>query len=376
MNNNKSENYQICSRTVMDTSDPNIIFDEEGVSNHVSLYNKAKDIYLVPENEKEQKLIELVNKIKKDGVGKEYDCVIGLSGGVDSSFVAYQVKKLGLRPLAVHLDNGWNSELAVKNIENIVTKLKFDLYTLVIDWEEFKDLQLAFLKASVVDIEMLTDNAIVVLLNKIAKEKKIKYFLIGTNVTTESIMPKTWFYNIKYDSLNIMSIHKRFGRLKKLKSYPYLNFLQYVRYRYFNPIENISLLNYFDYNKSEAIKILQKELNWQDYGGKHCESKFTQFYQSYILPKKFNIDKRRAFLSCLILSEQITRDQALEELKTEIYDKQKLKEDIDYVVKKFNISNDELENILTSPIKSHYDYPSYDGLHIKIVKFLRKYRII
>jgi len=311
MNNNTIKAYQICTKTVMDTSDPDIIFDEDGVSNHVALYNKAKQSYLVPDNEKSQKLKDLVAQIKKDGVGKDYDCIIGLSGGVDSSFVAYQVQKLGLRPLAVHLDNGWNSELAVINIENIVKRLGFDLYTHVIDWEEFKDLQLAFMKASVVDIEMLTDNAIVVLINKLAKEKRIKYFFIGTNVSTESIMPRSWFFNVKYDSLNIMSIHSKYGKLKKIKSFPYFNFLQYIRYRYSNPINNISLLNYLDYNKSDAIKILQDELNWKDYGGKHCESRFTQFYQSYILPKKFNVDKRRAFLSCLILSNQITREQAL-----------------------------------------------------------------
>ncbi len=364
-------NYQICTKTIMDTSDPNITFDSKGISNHVREYELGRERALVKPEDRENQLNELVSKIKAAGQGKEYDCIIGLSGGADSSYVAYLVKQLGLRPLAVHLDNGWNSELAVKNIENIVKKCGFDLFTYVINWDQFKDLQLAYLRSSVVDIEVLTDNAISVIIDKLARKHKIKYFLSGTNIATEAIMPASWFYNVKYDSLNIKAIHKRFGRLKDISTFPIFNAWQYVRYRYFGRIKTVSLLNYYEYTKKDAIKLLERELDWKDYGGKHWESKFTQFYQTYILPKKFNVDKRRAFLSCLVLSNQITRDEALEEISKEIYPEKKLKEDIEYFKKRFDITDEEMEKIMSEAPRSHYDYPSYDMIHKKLVKIMR-----
>jgi N-acetyl sugar amidotransferase len=365
------KNNKTCSLTIMDSSDPDITFDQNGVSNHVKSYQLACDKFLIPASEREEKLKQILFEIKKEGFGKEYDCIIGLSGGADSSYVAYLMKDFGLRPLAIHVDNGWNSELAVNNIENIVKKLNYDLFTYVIDWEEFKDLQLSFLKAGVVDIEMLTDNAIVVLIDQLARKYKIKYFISGTNVATEAIMPKSWFYNYKYDSLNIKSIHKRFGRLKKTQSYPILNFFGYIKKRYFPGIRTVSLLNYVDYDKKEAINILEKEIGWRDYGGKHWESKFTQFYQTYILPYKFNIDKRRAFLSCLILSGQITRTEALAEINKEIYPIEKLREDKEFIIKKFNLSETDFDDIINAKPQSHYDYPSYDYYHKKLVSIFR-----
>lgn len=367
----------------MDTSDSEITFDEKGVSNHVQLYEEAKKHLLIPDEKKDQELSNLVAKIKADGIGKEYDCIIGLSGGVDSSYVAYEVKRLGLRPLAVHLDNGWNSELAVKNIEQIVKKLNIDLITHVINWQEFKELQLAFLKASVVDIEMLTDNAIGVILNKLAKKFKIKYYLVGTNVTSEGIMPRSWMYNIKYDTLNIKSIYKKFGRGLKTPSFPMFKFLPYVIYRYISGsrrfsrfgflarIKPISLLNYIHYDKEKAADLLVEKIGYTKYAGKHYESNFTKFYQAYILPKKFGIDKRRAFLSCLVLSNQLTREEALLETQKPLYTPEALEEDIEYFCKKFNLTREEFETIMERIPKSHYDYPSYDGIHKKIMSLFR-----
>lgn len=369
----KTGDYRICSRCIMDTSDPDIRFDAAGVCN----YCRNSDELLraagyFDEKLKAARLEALIAEIKAAGKDREYDCVIGLSGGVDSSYAAYIVKRLGLKPLAIHLDNGWNTELAVKNIENIVKKLDIDLYTHVIDWEEFKGLQIAFLKASVVDLEMLSDNAIVVAIHKIAKEKGIKYFLAGTNLATESIMPPAWFYNIKYDSLNIKSIYKRYGGGLQLKSYPLLSFFDYLKYRYFNDIKSVSILNYVPYDKKAALAILKNELGWRDYGGKHGESKITQFYQSYILPAKYGIDKRRAFLSCLICSGQITRADALAAIQAVLYSPDKFKEDREYFLKKLDLKDEEFEAIMQAPIKSHYAYPSYDAWHKRAAGLRKK----
>ena len=216
----------MCSLSVMDTTDPDIVFDDKGVCNHyISAKEKLDGITFESNQTRDLELEKIVNKIKTKGRNKKYDCVIGLSGGVDSSYLAYKVKKMGLRPLAVHLDNGWNSELAVKNIETIVTKLEIDLYTHVIDWEEFRSLQSAFLKAGVVDLEMLSDNAIVVSIYRIMKKYKINTFLIGSNLASESIMPQSWLYQPKYDSLNIRSIYKKFGNRMKLKTFSFIEFV-------------------------------------------------------------------------------------------------------------------------------------------------------
>jgi len=359
----------------MDTSDPEIEFDENGFCNHCTQalikINKSK---FANDNERVEYLNDIVKKIKESGTGKEYDCIIGLSGGVDSSYLAYVVvKELGLRPLAVHVDNGWDSELAVQNIENIVKKLNIDLYTYVIDWEEFKDLQRAYLKASVVDLEVLSDNAIVIAIHRLLKKYKLNYFLIGYNQQAESIMPASWLYANKFDSLNIKSIYKKFGTGLKLRTYPLLTLWEYIIYRFFDKSRSINILDLVPYNKQEAIEVLKKELEWRDYGGKHYESKITQIYQAYILPRKFNIDKRRAHLSSLIVSNQITREEALESLEVELYDKSKLNDDIAFFCKKLNFSKEEFEEILCDNPIPHYAYPSYNKIFDKlssIKKFL------
>lgn len=349
----------------MDTTDPEIEFDDRGVCNHC----RRCDEVLRKKALGEKRLRELVEKIIKEGEGKKYDCVMGVSGGVDSSYVAYMAKKLGLRPLAVHLDNGWDAELAVDNIEKILKKLDIDLYTHVIDWEEFKDLQLSYIKASVVDIEVATDHAIFALLYEVAEKQGVKYILSGSNVATEAIMPSSWAYK-KTDLRNLKSIHGKWGE-KKLETYPKIGLFQWLYYRLVKGIRYVPFLNYMEYNKAEAKRVLQEELGWKDYGGKHHESVFTKFYQSYILPEKFGIDKRKAHLSTLICSGQISREEALAELEKPLYDREELERDRKYVLKKLGLAEKEFEDIMQAPIKKHEDYKTY-LLGYKALEFMKK----
>lgn len=364
--------YRVCRRCIMDTTDPDISFDQNGYCNHCNTAKqRLQGVYFKSLNEKTVLLNSIINEIKSSGKKSEYDCIIGLSGGVDSSYLAYLVKSWGLNPLAIHVDNGWNSELAVKNIENIVNKLKIDLFTLVLDWEEFKDLQLSFLKASVVDLEMLSDNAIIAGIYKIAKKYQIKYFLDGVNISTESIMPESWFYSVKVDGLNIKSIYKRHGNGLKLKTFPILNFFQFYRYLK-GDVKQISPLNYINYNKDQAKEFIQHELSWRDYGGKHYESRITQFYQAYILPKKFNIDKRKAHLSSLICSNQMSREEAMLELSKDLYESKKFNEDYEFFLKKLGLSHVKFEEMMRNPIKSHYEYPNYVSILNRILYLKKK----
>jgi len=356
-----NKTYQICSKCVMDTSDSLITFDIDGVCNHCHLYDKK--MALLPKgHDANEQLENLIAKIKVDGQGKDYDCIIGVSGGVDSTYVAYLVKNVyGLRPLAVHLDNGWNSEISVKNIENIVKKLDIDLFTYVIDWEEFRDIQLSFLKASTPDSEIPTDHAIFTILRKLGKKYKIDYVINGINQKTESHHPPMWSQGHS-DWKYIKNVHRIFGT-KKIKTYPHGNFLTILE----DTVSKkwISILNYVDYNKNEAKEIIAKELGWKDYGGKHFESTYTKFFQSYILPVKFGFDKRKMHLSSLICSGEITRNAALDELMQAPYPLGDQNNDKEYILKKFGISNEEFQSIMDLPIKSYYDYPSYYGAILK-----------
>jgi len=348
--------YQICSRCVMDTTDPEITFDDAGVCNHCHKYDELIN-KLVFEGDKGREILShIVDEIKRSGAGKEYDCIIGVSGGVDSSFVAYKVKELGLRPLAVHLDNGWDSELAVKNIELFLKKLDIDLYTNVLDWEEFKNLQISFLKASTPDSEIPTDHAIWAVLHEMADKIKIKYIIFGCNLRTESHMPRSWSHG-HMDWKYIRSIQQQFGDIP-LNSYPHMNFVKYVKNMVFH--KSINILNYLDYSKTDAIKILENEIGWKYYGGKHYESIYTRFFQGYILPKKFGFDKRRMHLSSLICSGEITRSDAIEELRSEPYPVDLQNQDKEYVIKKFGITSEEFNDLMNLPKKEFDDYPSYE----------------
>jgi N-acetyl sugar amidotransferase len=336
----------------MDTTDPEIQFDKNGICNHCRQYDESVMKFVFDGEKGKEKLNDIIDEIKKSGMGKEYDCIIGVSGGVDSSFVAYKVKELGLHPLAVHLDNGWDSELAVKNIELFLRKLDIDLYTHVIDWEEFKDLQLAFLYASTPDSEIPSDHAINAILHEIAQEKKVKYIIYGCNIRTESHLPRAWSQG-HLDWRYIEGIHKKYGHLP-LTTFPHMNYI--TLQRYLATHISINILNYLEYSKKDAIKILENELDWKYYGGKHYESIYTRFYQGYILPRKFGYDKRRMHLSSLICSGEITRSEALEELKKEPYPIEMQNQDKEYVIKKFGITDEEFERIMKLPKKTYMDY--------------------
>jgi N-acetyl sugar amidotransferase len=363
--------YRQCAITVMDNiADPDIRFDEKGICHYYYDYQQAAKTGLHEGPAGEAKLQALVQKIKDEGRGKPYDCLIGLSGGVDSSYVAWLVKKLGLRPLAVHLDNGWNSELAVKNVENIITRLNIDLYTLVVNWEEFKDIQLAYLRASVVDIEVVSDHAIFATMYKLAKEKKTGYIISGTNIVTEHIMPPSWLYK-KMDFTNLKDIHNQYGKVK-LKTYPTFDFKKYVYYSAVLKLNPVSILNYVPYNKKEVKELITRELGWRDYGGKHYESLFTKFYQAYILPEKFKIDKRKAHLSTLICSGQITKEQALHELAQPLYAAADLNQDKEYVLKKLGLSEQEFETIMKTPPRRHEDFKTDAHLKEGYMNLLRR----
>lgn len=352
----KDRNYQICTRCVMDTSDPGITFHEAGECNHCTefLDKRAKHKYHGAESDKE--LNRLIVEMKEAGKGKEYDCLIGLSGGIDSCYAAYIAKQHGLRVLAVHMDNGWNSEEAVLNIKSIAKKLSIDYESDVLDWEEFKDLQLAFLKASVPEAETPTDMAILASLHKISNKYNIKHIISGGNFATEGILPKYWHYNAK-DIKYFNFIQKTFGS-KKLKNFSVFGYQQEMYYKLIKGKRIIYLLNYIPYSKTEAIEFLQKELGWRYYGGKHYESKYTGFIQSYYLYKKFNIDYRRATLSAQICAGDVTRSAALRELEILPYNDTKTQLEKEYIAKKLSISLDEFEKIIQLPPKWYTDYPN------------------
>lgn len=340
----------------MDTSDPEIQFDEQGVCNHCHDYERLVQQRVLTGEAGRRYLETLVAQIKREGQGKPYDCVMGVSGGVDSTYVACVAKtKFGLRPLAVHMDNGWDSELAVKNIEETLKRLGIDLYTKVLDWEEFKDLQLAFLKASTPDSEIPSDHAIWAVIGDMAEKLKVRYILSGFNVRTETHLPRAWSQG-HFDWKYIQSVHRQFGKAK-LRSFPHQDL--FIYYRRLLTLRRVDLLNYLDYNKQEAMQMLERELGWKYYGGKHHESIYTRFYQGYILPTKFGYDKRRSHLSSQICSGEITREAALLELQKPTYAPSMQEEDREYVAKKLGVSDSEFDVIMNLPRKSFSDYPSY-----------------
>lgn len=360
----------------MDTSDPLITFDGNGNCNHCNTaLSMAPKVYF-PDEEGEKRLQIIAEKIKKEEKGKDFDCVIGLSGGVDSSYLAYLTVRLGMRPLVVHIDCGWNSELAVKNIENVVKALKLELHTLVVNWEEMKDLQRAFFKASLPDQDIPQDHAIFAGLYNFASRNNVRYAFNGVNFSTEAILPSNWGYQAM-DLRHLRAVHRQFGE-KKLKDYPTISFFnRFIYYGLIRGMKIISPLNYINYSKKEAISTLGDELGWQYYGGKHHESRFTKFFQSFYLPVKFNIDKRRAHLSSLIITGQVTREEALAEVKQNVYSSEaEINDDLGYVAKKLDWTPDEFRNIISQSPRNHLDFPNSDFLFtmgIKTKRALRKY---
>ncbi|KQT11094.1 ExsB family protein [Bradyrhizobium sp. Leaf396] len=351
----------------MDTTDPEIAFDAEGVCNHCHRYEAVARHRLVPPVERKERLAQLVAELQRAGRGKRYDCVIGVSGGVDSTYVAWLMKDLGLRPLAVHLDNGWNSELAVANIEKTLKILGIDLYTHVIDWEEFRDLQTSFLRASTPDGEVPTDHAIWALLYQITAKHGLKHIITGTNVVSEAILPEKWGYGY-FDWSYVRDVHRRFGRTR-LSTYPHFSLIWLFYYIFVRRIRMVSILNFIDYNKQKAMDVLQQQLGWVYYGGKHYESIYTRFYQAYLLPRKFDIDKRKAHYSNLILSGQMSRAEALKAMQAPVYPADLLEEDRQYALKKLDLSEAEFAEIMASPRKTFLEYRNNHSL-FKLAKKL------
>lgn len=357
-----SRAYQICNRCVLDTSDSEIVFDHNGICNHCHSYERLTRARLhSPPSGGEEMLQRVVRAIKAHGEGKEYDCLVGVSGGVDSTFVAYKAKELGLRPLAMHVDTGWDSELAVKNVERLLNILSLQLYTHVIDWTEMRDLQLAFFKSGVANCDTPSDHAIVASMYHVAEKMGIRYILTGWNLATEAVLPRSWGYN-SADVKQLRAIQAHHGTLP-LDRYPTLGFSRrFLWYRYVKRISLVRVLDYIDYNKKATMELLERDLGWKYYGGKHYESQFTKFFQAYYLPTRFGFDKRRAHLSNLICSGQLTRDEALAELQGPPCTEEEATELREYVAKKLGISGEEFLRIMNGPTRSYSDYANMEWL--------------
>jgi N-acetyl sugar amidotransferase len=346
--------------------------DADGVCNHCHDFARRR-VELERRREVEP-WPAVADQIRANRRGR-FDCVIGLSGGVDSSYLAYLAVQAGLRPLAVHLDNGWDSELAIGNVHDLVTKLDLELHTHVVDWAEFRDLQVAYLRAGVVDMEVLTDHAIVAVMFRTALREGVRDILIGDNLVTEGVMPVRWNYR-KGDLRNLKAIARRNGGVR-IRTLPTAST---VRLAYWQSVRGTRLrdpLNLVPYDRSAAVDVLQRELGWRDYGGKHYESFFTRFYQAHILPTKFGIDKRKAHLSSMVGAGLITRDAALAELAEPLYDATQLEHDRDYVVKKLGLTVDDFDAIMAAPPVAHATFPSddwYSRPALKIAMILRNRR--
>lgn len=367
--------YQRCTVCIMDTTDPEITFDSDGVCSHCHKFEKVVRPNWHPGTaEGKRKLAATIEKIKDAGTraGREYDCVMGLSGGVDSSYLALlAAREFGLKPLMVHVDAGWNSELAVSNIENIVKKLGLDLYTYVVNWPEMRDLQRSYLKAGVANQDVPQDHAFFAKLWQLAGSKKSSYVLTGSNFATESILPTAWGYNAM-DSASLYAIQRAHGTLK-LKTYPTTSFFEYyVYYPRIRRIKTFKPLNFIDYNKDLAKEKIKQELNWRDYGVKHGESRWTKWFQNYYLPTRFGYDKRLAHLASLVVSKQLNRDKALALLELPLYDAEMLREETDFVAKKLGFSTDELNTLVSQPLKKYNDYYSNEWI-FKIKDFVKPF---
>jgi N-acetyl sugar amidotransferase len=347
----------ICSASVMDDSDPDIRFDENGVCQYVHRARERINNEVFRGAEGDRRAQAMADKIREEGKDKPYDCVVGVSGGVDSSYALLRVRELGLRPLAVHVDNGWNTELAVSNVERMLRTLDVDLDTYVIDWQEVRDLQRSFFLASVANVEIITDHSIFATLFHKCAQYGIRYIISGSNVETESIMPDSWGYDAR-DAHHIVGIHRKFGQLKGLKSYPLLFPAQFMKYIFMDRITMVPILNYGDYNKAAVLDRLNRDLGYVKYERKHGESRFTKFFQEYYLPTKFGFDKRKAHFSSLIVSGQMTREEALADLNKPLYRQRDLDIDIEFVTKKLGFTDKDWQNIMAAAPRPFSDYPN------------------
>lgn len=352
--------YRICNRCVMDTSDPEIEFDASGVCNHCLEFDRETRRYWFPNDEGARRWLAIAEQLRAEGRGKEYDCILGLSGGVDSSFLALKVHEWGLRPLVVHVDAGWNSELAVANIEKIVKHCNFDLHTHVVDWEEMRDLHLAYLRAGIANQDVPQDHVFFASMYHFATRNGIRTILSGGNLATEGIFPSSW-HGPAMDAINLKSIHRRYGE-RPLKTYSTVSFFEYyIWYPFVKKMRTVRPLNCMPYDKASAIVELERACGWRSYGRKHGESLFTKLFQNHYLPVKFGYDKRRPHLSSLIVSGQMTREQALVELEQPLYDAQELEIDIAYFCKKLRITRAQFDEFMKSPNREYGDFDTWQG---------------
>lgn len=366
--------YQICTNCVMDTSDSKIIFDDKGMCDHCNdFYTNVKPNWHTDEKGRKE-LEETIAKIKKEGEGKEFDCILGMSGGVDSSYMLHlAVNEFGLRPLVFHVDGGWNSELAVHNIQVMVDKLGLDLYTEVINWEEMKDFQLAFFKSGVPHLDIPQDHAFIATLYNFADKHNIKYILNGGNISTECVRnPMEWLY-YGTDMAQLKDFIKKFSTIK-MESYPFSPIFRHKFYlRYIRKIQVVKPLNNMPYIKEDALQILADEYGWKPYPQKHFESRFTKFFEGYWLPERFGFDTRRVQYSSLILTDQMTREEALERLKKPAYNPDTIQEEFNYIATKIGLSSEELRKYFDMPKKFYWDYKNQESLFnfgAKVLKFL------
>ena len=361
--NELENNDVICSQCVMNTSDPNIIFDENGICDHCHDFeNYVKPNWHTDERGR-QELLKTVEKIKADGKGKDFDCLLGISGGVDSSYMLHlAVKEFGLRPLVFHVDGGWNSELAVHNINVMIDKLGLDLYTEVINWEEMKDFQLAFFKSGVPHIDIPQDHAFIATLYHFADKYNIKYILNGGNFSTECVQYPMKYYYYGTDMVQINDIKKRFGTMK-METYPFSSIYRHKIYlKYIRGINVVKPLNFMPYYKEQALALLEKEYGWKPYPQKHFESRFTRFFEGYWLPERFGFDPRRVMFSSLILTGQMAREDALEQMKKPAYNPETIEEDFNFIATKLGITREELQGYFNMPKKFYWDYKNQQNL--------------
>lgn len=359
--------YQICTKTIMDTTDPNIIFNEKGESDYYTNFKENIEPNWHTDQRGYEELMKIADKIKKTSKNKDFDCIIGLSGGLDSSYAAYVAKEImGLRPLIFHVDAGWNTDKAVGNIEKLVNGLNLDLFTEVINWEEMKDLQVAFLKSQIADQDLPQDYAFFSGLYKFAKKNKINYVLTGGNYSTECCRePEEWGGFPGIDLRLVKDIHGKFGK-RPLKTFPLVDILSYkIYYKYILGMEVFKPLNLVPYVKVDAEKLLFEKFGWESFQHKHHESRFTRFYEDFWLPRKFGYEKRKAHFSSLILTGQMTREEALERVSKPELSEDFLMKEFEYVANKLDLTKEQLQEIFEGENKTYKNYNN----KMSIIKF-------